>query len=274
MNHETPAAMVFSRALPEGPSVGMPIAEFTFSWKRKAIWATLGFVAVVGGVALLAFAWFSEERSLDANGRSRAKTVGFLAIGCGAVLLFNALRIRRLHVWVGTAGVVLLENDAVQTAGWPEMVTLWDSKITDKNSTGLSSMLWAAVRGEERIVTVDCHDGKRLVFKSFLGDIGRLAKIIKRETLGHLLLPVAAILEARGEVQFGPVAVSAQGMIQKDACVLPWTEIKDVVNKDGLFKVSTRDKWLSWLSCSQGEIPNVHVLMFLVDKYHISLSRE
>jgi hypothetical protein len=261
---------MFNRDLPDGVSVGSPIADFTFSGKRKAFWAVLGVACVVGGIALLTVAWLDEDRMH----RSKATAISFLVATSGGILLFNAFRVRRPHAWVGTTAIALLENDKLQSAGWGEIVTLWDSKITSANSMGVTPLLLATVRGEDRVLTAECHDSKRLVFKSFLGNIARLAKIMKRETLAHQLTAAMAVIDAKGAVPFGSLLVSSEGLSQIGGSMLTWPEVKDVVNKDGVFTVSTPGKWLSWVSCSQGEIPNLHVLMCLLDKYRNRESKD
>jgi hypothetical protein len=253
--------------VPEGVSVGSVVAEFAFSTRRRLTWAALGIVCLAAGVALLAWSWLVREFP-NPTTIYQARFIGFLAAGCGGFLVINAVRARHVHAWAGTEGVALLEKASVQSCRWEEIVILWESRVTSASAGGGAAVIQALARGESHVLTVECRDGRKMVFKSFLDNLRKLAAIITRETLPHLLPGPSATLEGGHSVQFGPLAINVDGITRKDGQRLPWSEVKAVTVKDGVLKVSTPGKWISWFCGAQGQIPNLHVFMALVKKYH------
>jgi hypothetical protein len=266
MDYDLPPPFEFNRDLPEGASVGSPIAEFTFSPMRRIGSALLGVGVALIGIALLALAWFGGNGA----GSVKITFIGLVALSFGGVLLLNALRQHERYAWLGTSGVALLEWENVEWAAWKEIHTLWDLKL-ESAASGIMAKLHAKAQGKARVVKAECGDGKQLVFDAFFGDIARLAKIMKAQTLEHLLPASMAALDAGETVQFGPLALDAEGLLRPDGEELAWFDLKSIVNKSGVTIVTAAGKWRRWFSCPQGEIPNLHVLMALVDKYRDAL---
>jgi hypothetical protein len=262
MDYDPDLPIHFNRDLPEGIAVGTPIAEFTFSPMRRFGRALLGLGVAAVGICLIALPWLGDM----AKGQVKLTFLGLAATGIGGLLFFNALWQRARYAWLGTAGVALLEHENVESASWKEIQVLWDSKL-ESEASGVVAKAYALAQGKSRVVKAQCQDGRQLVFTAFFGNIGRLAKIMKQQTMGHLLPPILAALKAGETIQFGPLAVTDEGVLRRDGQMVAWPDVKSILNKDGHVHVTAAGKWLRWFSCPQGEIPNLHLLMAVTERY-------
>jgi hypothetical protein len=115
--------------------------------------------------------------------------------------------------------------------------------------------------------TVDAPGG-RLVLTDFWDRITVLGETIEREVT-RAQLPVAIESLRRGEaVRFGDLSVQATGLTSERRGMLPWTDIEKVQVRGGFIEVSKAGKWLSWSNSPVSRIPNVFVLLALVEALH------
>jgi hypothetical protein len=240
---------------PDGP-IGRPTAVFTFARRQRLALIVAGILATVAGIGLLAALWFSRLLNETIG------LLGFLLLAAGPALVLHARKYRRLHAVAGSAGVVLVENDAVSSCRWQEVQTVWETRLV-----GGESVLQASARGENHFFRVTCPDGKEMVFRNFLDDLPWLGQIIERETLPYLLPLAVAALEKGEVLDFGPLGVDPEGLRSTPEKLLSWNEVKEVTVANGLLKVTQIGKLLAWFKTPLGQVPNAHVLLALVRLY-------
>ena len=79
------------------------------------------------------------------------------------------------------------------------------------------------------------------------------------------LLPLAFDRYMEGKsLTFGPLSVDVEGLTHGKS-FLPWGEVNEVKLAMGMFTVTQKGKWLSWCKIGVASLPNLFVLLALVD---------
>jgi hypothetical protein len=117
-------------------------------------------VCLVEGTGLFIAA---ADRPLTDSHKYSAAAFATVLCSAGFFLLAKVFKQRRLHVWAGSSGIVLLENDALQEARWEDVVRVWDRKASKASGADLNSWLRAAAKGESRVITVETRGGEKLL---------------------------------------------------------------------------------------------------------------
>jgi hypothetical protein len=66
-------------------------------------------------------------------------------------------------------------------------------------------------------------------------------------------------------VYFGPLAVSQMGLTKGNQTV-PWSEIHGVQVQKGYIKIKKQGRWFNFANVPVSSVPNVFVLLSLVDR--------
>jgi hypothetical protein len=114
--------------------------------------------------------------------------------------------------------------------------------------------------------TVRCRSGASLKFTgNRLERADQLAELIERETARRMLPEAERQLDAGGSVTFGPLTVGSAGLT-KGSATLPWDEIADVQVVKGVLTARQRGRRRAWCAVGVSKVPNVAVLLGLVER--------
>lgn len=255
------AALPADLLRPDGP-VGRPTAFFTFPRRQRLALIVAGILATLVGIISLAGAWLLPVGNAGAemHGRHSAQILGFMMLVIGSAGFLYARRYRRLLAVTGSAGVVLIENDAVSSCRWRDIQAIRETQVAGDAQT----VLPAAARGENHVFRVTGWDGVEMVFRSFLDDLPWLGEILRHETLPYLLPPALSDLEQGEVLDFGPLSIDAEGLRAGEDRRLRWHELQDVESANGALIVKQAGKWRAWFKAPLGQVPNAHVLLALI----------
>lgn len=240
-------------------AIGTPIAKYTCSLEKRIGWGMLGLVCFMGGVFLCLIKWFNPNVAFTTALQSRI--MGFVLIGFGSYLIYNACKSHRLFVITGTDGIALIENRSVQTCRWDEIATVWQKR---QEGTGekLAPVVFASEAKDNRQFIVETKYGEKLVFSNLLSDLSQLGQQIQRATIPYMLPPLKASLENGEKIHFGPLTIDSHALIVKTDQVISWSGVKGLKNDNSILTMILSGKEFSW---HLEEIPNYHILLSLIE---------
>ena len=241
--------------LPEAfRSLGPPEAEFAVRGS-SVFWRVVGIpVAFLAGLALL-LAVILVPPKVRIPSRVKVGLFGLVLMAGAVLLAFRTYRSRELRVLVYPEGMLYLRPDQARAVLWDEIDTVRHTKAEGHLMIFLSS---------SEAITVSGPRIGELHFDDCLPQIGELAGLIRRHTLGSLLSRAVAAYEAGEPVVFGEIQISREG-ITKGGRTLPWPDVKEIQFEEEKITVTRQGKWLTWLTASAGEVPNFHVLRGLLE---------
>jgi hypothetical protein len=177
-----------------------------------------------------------------------------------------------LFAIVGIDGVIkaLREYNITLYEGGFEYSTISENRIVRWNEV-VTVYQWILQRGPNGPVTqtrytLFLQDKKKLVldnehFKDVLG----LGKTIQHEVTRRLMPQYVQTLNSGGTAQFGKLSISNQA-ISNGKESIPWSQVKKVQVRNGMIAIWKEDKWLTWSSIQASDVPNLFVLLSLVDQ--------
>jgi len=243
--------------------LSVPTAKFEFSRRRRTIFLILGILFSVGGGALLFLGLFNPESMPTARSRGQALIIGGLGFSAGCFLLFNALSNGGLSAETGTEGLVLATKHGSESCRWSEITRVCDIRVMPSGGDN-SAYFLALARGDNRLLLVDCADGRSLTVTNLLHDLDRLIEIVQQVTLPRLLSEALAEVESKGSLAFGPLTVSPRSLaVMKDD--ISWEELSDIKADRGILELYKHGKKKPWQSIAITEIPNSHVLTAIIE---------
>jgi len=232
-------------------ALGEPRAEFAVrGWAllRNVILAPL---AILAGLTIEALIFIPKVHA-----HFEIFSLGIFLFLLGVMLLVRAYRSRGLRVLVFSEGILKVRHDDAQAFCWDEINVLWRKKTEGH---------WErAIRGSLTLIA-QRGDGKSISFDDALPGLKRLAAILQRETLAHLLPHYQAAYDAGSKLDFGKIGVSRRGLTANGDTLL-WRDVQEVKWEENQVSVSKKGKWGRWFLGKISDIPNAHVLRALVER--------
>jgi len=265
----TPSNNNLPAQLPEAFSsvfgLGTPVAFFPAS--RGARWGNLiaGLLFLFGSFAAVVFGAFTTYANYQRYGPAvigqdlgTPLIIAAIAFVIGAGTLWTAYRNWNRAVALYSSGLAYNDNKGLQTWRWEE-VDQFLSAITRHYTNGVYT-------GTTYVYTLRKADNTKLVFDNRLNKVQDLGPLIERAVTPTLYKRAADAYNAGQTVTFGPIAISKEGVtIGKK--VYPWAEVAQVSINQGFVQVSKKGGgWFSGASASAATIPNLNVLLSIVDQ--------
>jgi hypothetical protein len=185
---------------------------------------------------------------------------------------------------VAAAGLFLssLIFAGIAYANWVKAIMLYQNGFAYKDRHGLHPWRWrdvAALRmavtrhdvfgihtGTSHAYTVENCSGGRLVLNDAFSRVEALAQAIEENTFPILFEQASQQYNAGGNLTFGPVMVN-QAAIQIGKKSYAWGEVQQVSIQQGILKVSKKGGgWFSGASAAASNIPNLRVLLNVIDR--------
>jgi uncharacterized protein DUF6585 len=236
--------------------LGTASADFTYSLKHF-LWSLLGCAAGASVGLFLFYLAFQMARE------GWALPVILIALGLGALAgsgygVYLALPSRFLQVKIFPAGLLSIERDRFLVIYWGQVEAVWEELTIDEGDDPVSGS------SKTHKYTVKMTDGVKAVFTDSIRDVAELGGIIEDETSRRLLPLALKKYNEGGEVVFGNWSVSEPGL-KHHSKLIPWESIGKVEMWKGFLSVTQHGRILYSGGEKTAQVPNLFVLLALVD---------
>ncbi len=181
---------------------------------------------------------------------------GLLFLGVALYYFLQPVIYRSWHVYVCTGGFVFRRGNKIEAFRWDQIEAMWQA-VTKRYTNGIHT-------GTTHKYTVRRKDGGQVIFNDRFTDVEELGNTISHEITNYQMPQAINAYNAGNTVPFGPLSISMQG-ISNGKELLPWSQVKDIDVKQGVVTVKKEGKRLNWSSVRVTQVPNVFVLMALIN---------
>lgn len=162
-------------------------------------------------------------------------------------------------------------------------VVVYDQGLAYKDHQGLKQWRWDDFRqmyadvtrhytnsiytGTTHIYTLVNRNDEKIILKDVFNDVEKIAGYVREKTFPIFYKQKADAYNAGDMVSFGPVKLSKDGGLTISSKNYPWDEIEEVSIQKGQLSVKkVGGKWLSGATSYASVIPNLEVLLALLDQ--------
>jgi hypothetical protein len=248
--------------------LGMGAQKVYFRSKTSArpIGTVVGLIILFGGSGLTfvygvyeAYIWSQRYGPVMIQDKLTAPLIiAIILFLLGLVVAWSAYNNRAKGVLVYERGFAYRDRKGVQAWRWEDMVSL-TSAVIRHYTNGIYT-------GTTHAYTLYNRQNVRLVLNDVFAKVEELAKVVEQNIFPLLYAQVSAQYNGGQTVVFGPVSISKTG-IQIFKKTYPWAEVKEVSIQKGILRVSKKDGgWFSGASASVSGIPNLRVLLSIIDQ--------
>ncbi len=177
----------------------------------------------------------------------------------GLAMVIGIFRSRKKAAVVYANGFAYSDHKGVQTWKWEQIQDVY-ANVVRHYTNGIYT-------GTTHSYTLYNPKGGKLVLNDTLKNIENLYSHVEENTLQLRYQRLADSYNAGNAVQFGPVTLSKANGILMSKKSYPWEEIEQVAINNGFLSVKKKGGgWFSGASASAGAIPNLHVLLSIIDQ--------
>jgi hypothetical protein len=168
-------------------------------------------------------------------------------------------RRRKKGAVVYTNGFAYSDHKGVQTWRWEQVQDI-TANVVRHYTNGIYT-------GTTHNYSLVKTNGDKLVLNDALKDIEALYTHLQNNTLQQRYQRLADEYNQGNLVTFGQVTIGKQLGIQIGKKTYPWDQIQQVGINKGVLSVKKKDgKWFSGASATAGSIPNLHVLLSIINQ--------
>lgn len=183
----------------------------------------------------------------------------FIAFLIAALLLWELYRRRKKGAVVFANGFAYSDHKGVQTWRW-EQVKDVTANVVRHYTNGIYT-------GTTHTYTLIKNNGDKLVVNDALKEAEAFFNHLQNNTLQQRYQRLADEYNLGSPVTFGQVTIGKQTGIQIGKKSYAWDEIQQVGINKGVLSVKKKDgKWFSGASATAGSIPNLHVLLSIINQ--------
>jgi len=139
---------------------------------------------------------------------------------------------------------------------WDEVAAVWQNVIQTYRGS--------AHTNTTRAYTVRLADGRKLVFNNQVDKVAGLGAAIQKACAERMLPRALTTYNAGESVPFGAFGVSRTG-VSKGGKTLPWEQVERVELRQGVLHVRKKGQRRDWAFAMASRVPNLPVLMALVN---------
>jgi len=181
------------------------------------------------------------------------------AFGLTVLLLWSLYARRKQAAVVYANGFACSDRKGVQSWRWDQVKDV-TANVVRHYTNGIYT-------GTSHTYTLSRNNGEKLVIKDTIKNVEGFYTHLQNHTLQHRYQRCADAYNRGEMVQFGPVTISKQGGIQVGKKAYAWDDIEQVAINKGVLSVKKKDgRWFSGASASAGAIPNLHVLLSMINQ--------
>jgi hypothetical protein len=186
-------------------------------------------------------------------------------IGAGIALLLVVLVLWQMYTSRKKAAVVY-ENGFAYSDRKGAKVWKWE-QIEAVTANIVRNYTNGIYVGTTHIYTLVSTDGEKLVINDSLKDVENFYAHLENKSLQLRYQRLADMYNQGNRVSFGPVAISKQDGLQVGKRSFTWDAIEQVTIDKGILSVKKKSGgWFSGASATSGSIPNLHVLLSILDQ--------
>jgi hypothetical protein len=247
---------------------GLGALKQEWAYSRKGRWFNLifGLAFLLAGPLLVVVAAVLGFNAYNNAGESRVDDaivaplcLAAVAIGVGALVVFNVWRNWKLAAALYEHGFAYRNQGPVVQARWDEIEGVWQA-VTKHYYNG-------AYTGTSHVYTVQLKGGRKVVMDDKLGkDIEIMGRALHQGTAELLLPRYWQALQMGQKLTFGPLALD-RDKLYAGKKELPWSEIKAIKIEKGNISVKKDKGWFAWASATVPQIPNFFVFYELVGRF-------
>ncbi|GCE23572.1 hypothetical protein KDK_73720 [Dictyobacter kobayashii] len=181
----------------------------------------------------------------------------FLFIGLGIYRMYESI-VYGWFVYVYDKGCIIQKRkEAAQLFSWNEIEAIWLVFARGRRSS--SSM--------SENCTIQREDGYKVMLTRHGGDLNKVTTVINEHLCERLLPQLLAQYETGQRVLFGPCGVHQEGLTlgEKDDKWLSWSHFARFEIKETFLLIYEQEQKLPWASLPTVALPNLLVLIALVD---------
>jgi hypothetical protein len=177
----------------------------------------------------------------------------------GAIVLWQIFSSRKKGAVVYSQGFAYSDRKGVQVWKW-ENVQEVTANIVRNYTNGIYV-------GTTHTYTLVNTRGEKLVINDSLKDVENFYTHLQNNSLQLRYQSLADRYNQGQEVVFGPVSISKQNGLRINKKAYSWETIEQVSIEKGVLSVKKKDGgWFSGASATSGTIPNLHVLLSIIDQ--------
>ncbi len=177
----------------------------------------------------------------------------------GVLLAWSAFSNWKKAALVYQGGLAVRDRKGLHLWRWEEFVSL-TAAVTKHYTNGIYT-------GTTHQYTLVKKDGEKLVLNDTFAQVEALAGQVQQAVLPLLYKAYAEQYNAGQVCAFGPVRISKAGGIQINKKEYPWDQVAQVTIERGVLSVKKKDGgWFSGANATASTIPNLEVLLLLVDQ--------
>lgn len=236
--------------------------------RYAAGWRLLAWVPLALWLFIAALA-YSDNEKLTGPG-----WVGS-GIACAALSYFFYLLFAREQVSLHQEGIAHSGLFGAREIPWAEVTETRYQQITAAQSAGahfgLIGMLVAAAAARKgggakssQYLQIVGQDGGKINLSNLHQGTKEVMQTILARVNERLLPEKRALLRQGGEVEFGKLKLSFQGVAWKDKAPVPYSELEFAGIAGSNFRLKAKGKWLDLVSVNARSIPNVFVALDLI----------
>jgi hypothetical protein len=241
----------------EAQQIGTVVKEYKSKTLMKSILGitlnVLGGAFILGGVLIAV---------LDHNLKSIetgiiALIFAFVALSFGLFLTRTASHNRKSRIYVASDGLMRVQENQAEVIRWDQVAAVQRGYMQWRTNYFLQAYLLSR------------RDGSTLVVERSYKDFKKLGKIIEDEVTRRLLPEALDMYNAGHPLYFGVIQVDSQGISvqqKKDPKLLLWNEFNGYKVYDGRLKIKKRASRSVWETILILDIPNLCVLMALIQR--------
>lgn len=182
-----------------------------------------------------------------------------IAFVLAVLILWGIYTRRKKAVVVYTNGFAY--SDRKKVVSWH-----WD-QIKDVTANVVRHYTNGIPTGTTHQYTLVHINGEKLVLNDQIKDIENFYTHVQNNTLQQRYQRLANDFNSGSPVAFGSVVIGKDTGIQIGKKVYPWAEIEEVAINKGMLSVKKKGGgWLSGASATAGSIPNLHVLLSILNQ--------
>lgn len=142
----------------------------------------------------------------------------------------------------------------------------WD-QVKDVTANVIRHYTNGIPSGTTHQYTLVHNNGDKLVINDQIKGIENVFTHVQNNTLQRRYQQLANEFNSGGPVSFGSVSIGKETGIQIGKKVYPWDEVEEVAINKGMLSVKKKDGgWFSGASATAGTIPNLHVLLSILNQ--------
>jgi len=245
--------------------LGRPVAVYPAKVSIVANTFLSGFFILSSGVALLTglaigwSRWGTERHQTILATILPWLILSVAGFGLGAWIAWRIVSNRKKAAVIFADGFAYSDRQGVQVWRW-EQVEEITANVIRHYALGLYT-------GTRHTYTLRHTNGDTLVLKESLQEIESFYQQLENSTLKRRYQQLADSYNHGNPLAFGPIRIGKQLGIQMGTKNYPWEEIGEVMIDKGVLSIKKKNGgWHSKATTPAGEIPNLHILLSIINQ--------